>query len=114
MSHESPDVELLESLLAAFNRHDVEDVMEFFTEDCIFETPRGPIPGPQARGQAEVREGSKRASPGFQTSTTGRTGTGLRRPRRFRVDDHGDRHLGQARRGPGVRSVRVPRGEDRS
>lgn len=58
MSHESPDVELLESLLAAFNRHDVEDVMEFFTEDCIFETPRGPDPwGRRLEGKPEVREG---------------------------------------------------------
>jgi ketosteroid isomerase-like protein len=58
MSHESPDVELLESLLAAFNRHDVEDVMAFFTEDCVFEMPRGPDPwGRRLEGKAEVREG---------------------------------------------------------
>ena len=58
MSHESPDVELLESLLAAFNRHDVEDVMAFFTEDCVFEMPRGPdLWGRRLEGKAEVREG---------------------------------------------------------
>ena len=58
MSHESPDVELLESLLAAFNRHDVEDVMEFFTEGLhLRDATRPGSLGPQARGQAEVREG---------------------------------------------------------
>jgi steroid delta-isomerase-like uncharacterized protein len=58
MSHESPGVGMLESLLAAFNRHDVDDVMAFFIEDCVFEMPRGPDPwGRRLEGKAEVREG---------------------------------------------------------
>ena len=58
MSHESPGVGMLESLLAAFNRYDVEDVMAFFTEDCVFEMPRGPDPwGRRLEGKTQVREG---------------------------------------------------------
>ena len=77
MSHESPDVELLESLLAAFNRHDVEDVMEFFTEGLHLRDATRPDPwGRRLEGKPRSGRASKRASPGFQTSTTGRTGTG--------------------------------------
>jgi steroid delta-isomerase-like uncharacterized protein len=31
----------LEGLLDAFNAHDVDAIMEFFTDDCVFDTPRG-------------------------------------------------------------------------
>jgi hypothetical protein len=32
----------LDALLDAFNAHDVDAIMSFFTEDCVFDTPRGP------------------------------------------------------------------------
>lgn len=52
------DAHMLEDFLAAFNRHDVDAIMEFFTEDCVFETPRGPDPwGRRLTGKAEVRTG---------------------------------------------------------
>ena len=52
------DAHMLEEFLAAFNRHDVDAIMEFFTEDCVFETPRGPDPwGRRLTGKAEVRTG---------------------------------------------------------
>ena len=35
----------LQALLDAFNAHDVDAVMSFFTEDCVFDMPRGPAPG---------------------------------------------------------------------
>lgn len=58
MSHETPDVGMLKSVLAAFNRHDVDEIMDFFTEDCVFEMPRGPDPwGRRLVGKAQVREG---------------------------------------------------------
>jgi ketosteroid isomerase-like protein len=58
MAAESPDVGLLELFLDAFNRHDVEGVMGFFAEDCVFETPRGPDPwGRRLEGKKQVREG---------------------------------------------------------
>ena len=31
----------LQALLDAFNAHDVDAIMTFFTEDCVFDTPRG-------------------------------------------------------------------------
>jgi ketosteroid isomerase-like protein len=50
--------QLMRLFLEAFNRHDPEAVMEFFTDDCEFDTPRGPSPrGRMLRGKSEVREG---------------------------------------------------------
>jgi ketosteroid isomerase-like protein len=49
---------MMKAFLAAFNDHDVEAIMGFFSEDCEFDTPRGPAPfGRQYRGKDEVREG---------------------------------------------------------
>src|SRR3954471_4504528 len=51
-------ISTLQAFLAAFNQHDADAVMEFFTEDCVFETPRGPDPnGRRLIGKAEVRKG---------------------------------------------------------
>ena len=51
-------VEMLEAIADAFNRHDVDAVMSFFTDDCVFETPRGPEPcGRRLVGRDAVREG---------------------------------------------------------
>ena len=51
-----PTVDLLESILDAFNSRDVDAVMAFFDEDCVLETPRGPDPwGSRHRGSAAVR-----------------------------------------------------------
>ena len=48
----------LQALLDAFNAHDVDAIMSFFTEDCVFDTPRGPAPGGQRLvGQEQVRKG---------------------------------------------------------
>jgi ketosteroid isomerase-like protein len=48
----------MKEVLAAFNDHDVDAIMEFFTDDCEFDTPRGSTPfGRQLRGKKEVREG---------------------------------------------------------
>jgi ketosteroid isomerase-like protein len=52
------EVETLEAFLAAFNRHDVDAVMEFFTDDCVMETPRGADPwGRRLEGKEQVRAG---------------------------------------------------------
>lgn len=49
---------LMEAFLAAFNRHDVDDIMSFFIEDCEFDTPRGPtLYGRILRGKEQVRSG---------------------------------------------------------
>jgi ketosteroid isomerase-like protein len=48
----------LRAFLDAFNDHDVDAIMSFFTEDCVFDTPRGPAPGGHRMvGGQEVRRG---------------------------------------------------------
>ena len=48
----------LPAFLDAFNAHDVDEVMSFFTEDCVFDMPRGPAPGGRRLlGRQQVREG---------------------------------------------------------
>ena len=51
-------VETLERLLDAFNAHDIDAVMSFFTDSCVLEMPRGPDPwGRRLEGRDRVREG---------------------------------------------------------
>lgn len=48
----------LRAFLAAFNAHDLDAIMSFFSEDCVFDSPRGPEPwGTRFVGPAAVREG---------------------------------------------------------
>ena len=48
----------LEALLAAFNAHDADAVMAFFTDDCVMDMPRGPAPGGRRLvGKDDVRAG---------------------------------------------------------
>jgi ketosteroid isomerase-like protein len=55
-------VELLQGFLDAFNRHDLDAIMDYFAEDCIFYMPRGAsLRGNRYSGKQEVRAGlSKR------------------------------------------------------
>ena len=49
---------VLQAFLDAFNAHDVDAIMSFFTEDCVMEMPRGPAPGGRRLvGTEAVREG---------------------------------------------------------
>jgi steroid delta-isomerase-like uncharacterized protein len=51
-------VETLKAFLEAFNRHDLDAIMTFFAEDCVFDMPRGPEPwGRRYIGREAVREG---------------------------------------------------------
>jgi ketosteroid isomerase-like protein len=51
-------VETLQRLLDAFNAHDLDAVMGFFTDDCVLELPRGPHPwGQRFEGREQVRSG---------------------------------------------------------
>ena len=57
-SSETVTIETLRSIADAFNRHDLDGIMAFFTEDAIFETPKGPEPwGRRFAGTEQVREG---------------------------------------------------------
>lgn len=50
--------QMLEDLVAAFNAHDLDRVMEFFVDDCLLEMPRGSDPwGTRFIGRAAVRDG---------------------------------------------------------
>ncbi len=52
------DADVLTQLLAAFNAHDLDQIMSFFSDDCVLETPRGQHPwGTRFEGPAAVREG---------------------------------------------------------
>ena len=51
-------IEILKEFLAAFNAHDLDAIMEFFSEDCEFCMPRGKDPwGTRYIGKPAVREG---------------------------------------------------------
>ena len=51
-------VELLKGFLAAFNRHDLNAIMEYFADDCVFYMPRGAGPrGDRYVGKEAVRAG---------------------------------------------------------
>lgn len=54
----SPSVELLNQITDAFNRHDLDSIMQFFSEDCTMDLPRGSSPwGTRFVGKVAVREG---------------------------------------------------------
>jgi hypothetical protein len=49
-------VEMLEALMKAFNAHDLDAIMEYFTDDCVFDASRGPDPwGARSTGKDAVR-----------------------------------------------------------
>jgi ketosteroid isomerase-like protein len=51
-------VELLKGFLEAFNRHDLDSIMGYFADDCVFYMPRGARPrGDQYVGKKAVRAG---------------------------------------------------------
>lgn len=48
----------LRAVLDAFNGHDLDRIMTFFSADCVLEMPRGPDPwGSRYVGAAAVKEG---------------------------------------------------------
>jgi ketosteroid isomerase-like protein len=48
----------MKAFLEAFNAHDADAVMAFFTEDCVMDMPRGPAPGGRRLvGCEQVRAG---------------------------------------------------------
>jgi ketosteroid isomerase-like protein len=48
--------EILKQILEAFNRHDLDAIMDFFSDDCSCDFPRGPEPwGQRFVGKEEVR-----------------------------------------------------------
>jgi steroid delta-isomerase-like uncharacterized protein len=53
-----PTVAQLKGFLDAFNRHDLDAIMEYFADDCVFYMPRGAGPrGDRYVGKSDVRAG---------------------------------------------------------
>ena len=58
MASTEPATPSLQAFLDALNAHDVDAVMSFLTEDCVFDMPRGPSPGGRRLiGSEQVRAG---------------------------------------------------------
>ncbi len=50
--------ETLKGFLEAFNRHDLDAIMDYFADDCVFYMPRGAAPrGDRYAGKDQVRAG---------------------------------------------------------
>ena len=55
---QSISVDTVKAILDAFNAHDLDAIMEFFSDDCSLDMPRGPDPwGQRFVGKADVRAG---------------------------------------------------------
>lgn len=55
---DSDRLDVLQQVLDGFNRHDLDAIMSFFADDCVFESPRGPDPwGRRFVGKDDVRRG---------------------------------------------------------
>ncbi len=58
VKNKSADVQMLKDFAAAWNRHDLEALMGFVTEDCAFHAAAGPdLLGRTFKGTAALREG---------------------------------------------------------
>jgi ketosteroid isomerase-like protein len=55
---QSVTADTLKQITEAFNRHDLDTIIEFFAEECSMDLPRGSFPwGTRYIGKAQVREG---------------------------------------------------------
>ena len=55
---ESVTIKTLKGFLDAFNKHDLDSIMKYFAEDCVFYMPKGTSPrGDRYVGKVEVRNG---------------------------------------------------------
>lgn len=58
IEHDATLVALLERILDALNRHDLEAILACFADDAVMEMPRGPEPwGARCVGKVAIREG---------------------------------------------------------
>ena len=58
MADAQVEIPQLEGFLDAFNEHDVDAIMSFFSDDCVLDMPRGPGPGGRRLvGKEQVRDG---------------------------------------------------------
>lgn len=65
-------VETLERFADAWNRHDVDDLMSFMTDDCVFLASAGPdAEGTRFEGRVAVRQGYARVFGAFSDAHWG-------------------------------------------
>ena len=58
MARSDVETDSLQAFLDAFNTHDLDAIMSFFTDDCVLDMPRGPDPGGRRlTGKQRVRAG---------------------------------------------------------
>lgn len=58
MDDQGASIKVLQAILAAFNAHDLDRIMDFFADDCILEMPSGSAPwGSRYVGKDAVRHG---------------------------------------------------------
>jgi ketosteroid isomerase-like protein len=56
MEHDDA-VAMLRSIASAFDRHDLDEILTYFADDAVFESPRGPEPwGRRFVGKADIRD----------------------------------------------------------
>jgi ketosteroid isomerase-like protein len=58
MSDDDTKIRVLREIATSFDKHDLDRIMAHFTDDCVFETPRGP----KAYGQRVVGKAAVRAA----------------------------------------------------
>ncbi len=57
MTDDDVKLQVLHNVCAAFDRHDLDTIMENFVDECVFEWPRGPDPyGNRVVGREAVRQ----------------------------------------------------------
>ncbi len=65
-------VEFLQAFADAWNRHDVDDLMSFMTDDCVFESSAGEVAcGTLYEGAEEVRKGYSKSWEDFPDAQWG-------------------------------------------
>jgi ketosteroid isomerase-like protein len=57
VTSDATKLQVIRDVCAAFDRHDLDAIMEHFVDDCVFEWPRGPEPfGNRVEGREAVRQ----------------------------------------------------------
>jgi hypothetical protein len=71
---DDPSADLLREFTAVFNSRDLDAVMAYFTDDAVFESPRGPDPwAPGSRARTGCARAWQPGSLDFPSCTTGWT-----------------------------------------
>ena len=55
---DEPKIAALKAIAEGFNDHDIDKIMSYFVDDCVFDAPRGDAPaGRHFEGRAAVADG---------------------------------------------------------